>query len=182
MTLNEKWTDNKKLFGGFVSLICFLVASRVLPHPPNFTPVLAVAVFAPYFARDIYIAIALPLAAMVLTDLVLGLHSTMLWVYGAVVISVIISHMLRTTGRKLIRFGGLALGSSALFFVLTNFGVWLGSGLYPQTMEGLVACYIAAIPFFGNTLMSTVLFSGLFYLVMRTFGVQNKLDGIRQTG
>ena len=168
-------TLSKKLAGGFLSLICFLVASRVIPHPPNFTPVLAVAVFAPYFARDIYIAIALPLVAMVLADLIIGLHSSMLWVYGAVAASVILSYGLRKTGTQLIRLGGLAFASSALFFVVTNFGVWLGSGFYPQTADGLVACYIAALPFFGNTLASTVIFAGLFYGVMRMAGQHHRL-------
>ena len=168
-------TLNTKLAGGVVSLICFLVASRVIPHPPNFTPVLAVAVFAPYFARDIWVAIALPLLAMVLADLIIGLHSSMLWVYGAVSASVALSHLVRKAGPKLARIGGMALASSGLFFVLTNFGVWLGSGFYPLTAEGLMACYIAALPFFGNTLASTLVFSGLFYLVMRMAGQDNRL-------
>jgi len=175
MAVNNITSGNKKLAGGVLSLICFLVASRVIPHPPNFTPVLAVAVFAPYFARDLYIAIALPLAAMVLADMIIGLHSSMVWVYGAVAATVIISHLVRRLGNSLARLGGLAFASSVLFFITTNFGVWLGSGLYPQTAEGLVACYIAALPFFGNTLASTVLFSGLFYGIMRMAGQQGRL-------
>ena len=166
---------NKKLAASVLSLICFLVASRVIPHPPNFTPVLAVAVFAPYFARDIWVAIALPLAAMVLADMIIGLHSSMVWVYGAVAATVVLSHMARGLGKHLARLGGLALASSVLFFLTTNFGVWLGSGLYPQTADGLIACYIAAIPFFGNTLVSTLVFSGLFYGVMRMAGQQDRL-------
>ena len=168
-------TFNKKLAGGFLSLICFLVASRVIPHPPNFTPVLAVAVFAPYFVRDIWIAIALPLVAMVAADLIIGLHSSMLWVYGAVAASVVLSHLLRKTGPKLARLCGLAFSSSLLFFIVTNFGVWLGSGFYPLSAEGLMACYIAALPFFGNTLASTLIFCGLFYGVMRMAGQHNRL-------
>ncbi len=168
-------TFDKKLAGGFLSLICFLVASRVIPHPPNFTPVLAVAVFAPYFARDLWIAIAVPIVAMVLADLMIGLHSSMVWVYGAVAASVVMSHVLRHASAALPRIGGLALASSVLFFITTNFGVWLGSGFYPLTAEGLMACYIAALPFFGNTLASTLVFSGLFYLVMRMAGQDNRL-------
>lgn len=168
-------TFDKKLAGGFLSLICFLVASRVIPHPPNFTPVLAVAVFAPYFARDLWIAIAVPIVAMVLADLMIGLHSSMVWVYGAVAASVVMSHVLRHASAALPRIGGLALASSVLFFITTNFGVWLGSGFYPLTAEGLMACYIAALPFFGNTLASTLVFSGLFYIVMRMAGQHNRL-------
>lgn len=172
---SKSMTLNTKLAGGVVSLICFLVASRVIPHPPNFTPVLAVAVFAPYFARDIWVAIALPLVAMVLADLIIGLHSSMLWVYGAVAASVALSHLVRKAGPKLVRIGGMALASSGLFFVVTNFGVWLGNGFYPQTAEGLITCYIAALPFFGNTLAGTAIFCGLFYGVMRMAGQHGRL-------
>ena len=162
------------VFGVF-SLIVFLVASRVIPHPPNFTPVLAVAIFAPYFFRELAIAIAMPLAAMVLADLILGMHNYMLWVYAAVLANVVISYYLRRTGTYLLRIGFLALSSSLLFFVVTNFGVWLGSGFYPQTAQGLFSCYIAALPFFGNTLVSTVAFCGLFYGVVRMAGQQDRL-------
>ena len=160
---------------GVFSLILFLVASRVIPHPPNFTPVLAVAIFAPYFFRELAISTVIPLAAMVLADLILGMHSYMLWVYGAVVACVVTSYYLRRTGIYLVRIGSLALSSSFLFFVITNFGVWLSSGFYPQTAQGLFACYIAALPFFGNTLFSTIAFCGLFYGVMRMVGQQNRM-------
>jgi len=161
-------------FGAF-ALVVFLVASRVVPHPPNFTPVLAVAIFAPYFFRELAVATAMPLAAMVLADLILGMHSYMLWVYAAVAATVLISYYLRRTGAYLIRIGSLALSSSLLFFIVTNFGVWLGSGFYPQTAQGLLSCYIAALPFFGNTLVSTVAFCGLFYGVMRMTGQQDRV-------
>ena len=168
-------TSNKKIAGGLLSLICFLVASRVIPHPPNFTPVLAVAIFAPYFARELVVAVAIPLVAMVLSDLIIGLHSSMIWVYGAVAASVVISHYLRQTGSHMVRIGSLAFGSCLIFFLVTNFGVWLGSDFYPQTAEGLMACYVAALPFFGNTLVSTVAFSGLFYGLMRMAGQQDRI-------
>ena len=168
-------TSNKKIAGGLLSLICFLVASRVIPHPPNFTPVLAVAIFAPYFARELVVAVAIPLVAMVLSDLIIGLHSSMIWVYGAVAASVVISHYLRQAGSLIVRIGSLAFVSSLLFFIVTNFGVWLGSGFYSQTIDGLTTCYIAALPFFGNTLVSTIAFSGLFYGLMRLTGQQNRM-------
>ena len=162
------------IFGG-LSLIVFLVASRVIPHPPNFTPILAVAIFAPYFFRDLAISTAMPLGAMVLADLILGFHSYMFWVYGAVAASVVISYYLRHTGTNLLRIGSLSLISSLLFFVVTNFGVWLDSGFYPQAAQGLFACYVAALPFFGNTLVSTVAFCGVFYGVMRITGQQGRM-------
>ena len=161
-------------FGMFL-LVVFLVASRVVPHPPNFTPVLAVAIFAPYFFRELAIAVSVPLVAMVLSDLIIGMHSYMLWVYGVVAASTLISYILRYTGSHLFRVGALALGSCLIFFLVTNFGVWLGSGFYPKTTEGLIVCYLAALPFFGNTLVSTVAFSGLFYGLMRMAGQQGRI-------
>ena len=166
----------KKTALGMFALIAFLVASRVIPHPPNFTPVLAVAIFAPYFFRELEVAVALPLAAMVMADLIIGMHSYMLWVYGVVAASTLISYILRYTGSHLFRVGALALGSCLIFFLVTNFGVWLGSGFYPKTTEGLLTCYIAALPFFGNTLVSTVAFSGLFYGLMRMAGQQGRIN------
>ena len=160
---------------GMFLLIAFLVASRIIPHPPNFTPVLAVAIFAPYFFREQAIAIALPLTAMVLADLIIGFHGFMLWVYGVVAASTFISHIFRYTGSHLIRTGALAFCSCLLFFIMTNFGVWLSSGFYPLTTEGLIACYTAALPFFGNTLVSTVAFCGLFYGAMRMAGQQHRM-------
>ena len=162
-------------FGMFL-LVMFLVASRVVPHPPNFTPVLAVAIFAPYFFREWAVAVSVPLVAMVLADLIIGMHSYMLWVYGVVAASTLISYILRYTGSHLFRVGALALGSCLIFFLVTNFGVWFGSGFYPKTTEGLIACYIAALPFFGNTLVSTVAFSGLFYGLMRMAGQQGRIN------
>ena len=165
----------KKTALGMFALIAFLVASRVIPHPPNFTPVLAIAIFAPYFFRELAVAVALPLAAMVLADLIIGMHSYMLWVYAAVASSTLISYLLRYTDLHLFRVGALAFGSCLIFFLVTNFGVWLGSDFYPQTAEGLMACYVAALPFFGNTLVSTVAFSGLFYGLMRMAGQQDRI-------
>ena len=165
----------KKTALGMFALIAFLVASRVIPHPPNFTPVLAVAIFAPYFFRELAVAVALPLASMVLADLIIGMHSYMLWVYGVVAASTLISYILRYTGSHLFRVGALTLGSCLMFFLVTNFGVWLSSGFYPKSTEGLIACYVAALPFFGNTLVSTVAFSGLFYGLMRMAGQQDRI-------
>ena len=113
-------------FGMFL-LVVFLIASRVVPHPPNFTPVLAVAIFAPYFFRELAVAVSVPLVAMVLADLIIGMHSYMLWVYTAVASSTLISYVLRYTDLHLFRLGALAFGSCLMFFLVTNFGVWLGS-------------------------------------------------------
>jgi len=115
--------------------------------------------------------LAAPLGALFLSDLVLGFYRGMPTVYFSVALIVIIGWMaLRRVSP--IRVGGAAIASSVLFFVLTNFGMWLSSGFYPHTLAGLEACYIAAIPFFQNTVAgdlfyAAVLFGG-FALLERT--------------
>jgi|TARA_B110000196_G_C21039764_1_gene611888 hypothetical protein len=134
---------------------CLLGLSRIIPHPPNFTPILAVAVFVPLIMKNNLIAIPVTLGAMLIGDLYWGFHSYMFWTYGAV--------LLATQLRYRNVFGN-ALLASTIFFLITNFSVWL-SGYYGLTLTGLWACYVAAIPFFGNTLMGTLFYTGVFWLI-----------------
>jgi len=147
-------------------------ALRLVPHPPNFTPIGAMALFSgAYLGRRGAVALVAPLGALFLSDLVLGFYRGMPTVYFSVALIVIIGWLaLRRVSP--IRVGGAAITSSVLFFVLTNFGMWLSSGFYPRTLAGLEACYIAAIPFFQNTVAgdlfyAAVLFGG-FALLERT--------------
>ena len=146
-------------------MILAAAASRLIPHPPNFAPIGAMALFGgACFAQKRW-AFVVPLAAMFLSDLVLGLHRLMPVVYGSFAMIVCLGFWLRRR-RTVVPIAGAALASSVLFFVLTNFGVWALGSWYPRTWGGLVACYVAAIPFFHNTLLgdavySTVLFGGL---------------------
>ena len=118
----------------------------------------------------IWVAIAVPIVAMVLADLMIGLHSSMVWVYGAVAASVVMSHLVRKAGPKVVRIGGMALASSGLFFVVTNFGVWLGSGFYPSNRRrpcGLLHRRAAVLWQHAGWYSD---FCGLFYGVMRMAG------------
>ena len=162
-------TNRKHLIYSFVPLVAFLVLARIIPHPPNFTPILGMAVFAPYFCRDYFISLALPLSALVLTDIILGFHGSMIWVYVSVGLIVALAHLGKLYAPTLARVTGLVVGGPALFFIITNFGVWLAGGLYPMTAEGLMACYIAALPFFGNSLVSTILTAGIIYMIIQRF-------------
>ena len=137
-----------------------IVIARLIPHPPNFTPVLAVALSCgALYARPVH-ALTIPLLGMLAGDLLLGLHAGMWSVYLSLALCA-------GLGRWMMRPYHLytavkaGLSGSVLFFALTNFGVWLQDGLYPMTIAGLLACYIAAIPFFHHTLLSTLLFSVL---------------------
>ena len=140
-----------------IGLIALIVAGRLIPHPPNFTPVLATALFCgALYARPIH-ALLIPLLGMVAGDLFLGFHGQMWVVYLAVILCVGLGRwMLSQLNVRATLVAGIS--GSALFFLLTNFGVWLQGDLYPPTAAGLLACYVAAIPFFHHTLISTLLF------------------------
>ena len=142
-----------------IILTLFAVFSRLIPHPPNFTPLLAIALYAGISFKNKKLFI-IPLVAMIVSDVFLGYHSSILWVYFSLLIIFYIGYVSfkKYSFTNLIL---LSIISSLMFFILTNFGVWIIG--YPKTFEGLMACYIAAIPFFHNTLFSTILFSTIFH-------------------
>jgi hypothetical protein len=149
---------------------------RLLPHPPNVTPIAAIALFGGAHFASKRAALAVPLTAMCLSDVLLGfgVHRVMPFVYGSFASTVFLGRLIRDR-RSALAVGGAALTGSVLFFVVTNFGVWLVGDLYPRTLEGLVACYVAGIPFFRNTLAGDFLYAGAlfggFALAQRCFPV-----------
>lgn len=152
-------------------MIVLAALSRLLPHPPNFSPVEAMALFgSAYFAKR-WLGIALPLLAMLLADFFLGFHSGMPVVYGSIALISILGFGLRGKVSAL-RVAGFGLVGATLFFLITNFAVWAGSGMYPMNTGGLLACYIAGIPFFhwqlaGVATYSFILFGGFALLRSR---------------
>ena len=142
-----------------------IALSRIIPHPPNFTPVLAMAVFMPYLTRDLYSSMLVPLSAMFVSDLYLGLHSSMFWVYTSILLGTTLSHYTMTMKKTYVHLGSNALLSATIFFVITNFAVWMSGTMYPPTLDGLILCYTMAIPFFGNTLAGTLFYVSLLGLV-----------------
>lgn len=139
-------------------MILAAAASRLIPHPPNATAITAMALFGGAYLSDKRLAFLIPISALFLSDLVLGLYGHMEVVYGSFALVVCIGLLLRRR-RTPAAIGGAALASSALFFVTSNFGVWLYGSLYPKTIAGLLACYVAAIPFFQNTLLGDALYT-----------------------
>jgi hypothetical protein len=132
--------------------------TRLLPHPPNFVPTGALALVSGSVLGGRWIAYGVPLAAMLAADLVLGLHGQMLVVYGC--LAVVVWLGTRLGGRRgLIPVTAASVAGSTLFFVVTNLGVWAFDGLYPHSLEGLLACYVAALPFYGNSLIADLLYS-----------------------
>lgn len=158
-----------------ISLVLVAAATRLLPHPDNFVPVGAMALFGAAALPKRWLAILLPLAAYYLSDLFLnnivyaeyfeGFYwGINLWVYGGVVLMVLIGMgILRNSDLSWSRIGGAAVGASLVFFLVSNFGVWIGGMMYPKTMAGLIACYVAALPFFGMSLAANLIFSGVLF-------------------
>ena len=145
-----------------LSAILAAAAMRLVPHPPNFTPVGAMALFSgAYFGRR-GLAFVAPLGALLVSDLALGFYHGMATVYSSVVLIVLIGWAL-SKHRSFWRVGAAALASSMLFYIVTNFGMWLSSGIYPHTLAGLEACYVAAIPFFQNTVAGDLVYSALLF-------------------
>lgn len=152
-----------KLLKGLIFFITLFALSRIIPHPPNFTPLISGAIFLPYLLEDKRAILLLPIAIMFLTDLVLGLHGLMIWTYSSFLLIgalTLISFKLNLSRILLI-----SIASPTLFFVITNFGVWMGSSFYPNSFDGLIACYTLGLPFYSNSLISTLLFSSCFYLI-----------------
>jgi len=148
------------LFAG----ILLAAVSRLIPHPPNVTPIAAMALFGGAYFSHRAAAFLVPLAAMVLSDLFLGFYHTTPFVYGSFALIVVIGYGLRRR-KTLFTVGIAALASSVLFFLMTNFGVWAIGTLYPKTWAGLVTAYLWALPFFRNTVLGdlayvAVLFGG----------------------
>jgi hypothetical protein len=160
-----------------VGMILLAALSRLLPHPPNFSPIEAIALFGgAYFAHRVW-AVAVPLLAMLASDIALGLTmggeywsyvatSLSFWsVYACIALSCVLGFGLR--GRvNGVRVLGYGLAGSVLFFLVTNFAVWMTatpiSG-HNACATGLGPCYVAAIPFFKNTLLGTLAYSALLF-------------------
>ncbi len=156
-------TDNHQRLYLIAALICVAATFRLINHPINFTPVGAMALFAGATLRDRRWAIGLPLVAMLGTDMWLGFHSTIPFVYGALALIVLVGQKIREHRREPLWVGGAALLASALFFVVTNLGVWLAGEWYPRSMAGLVDCFVMAIPFFHHTVAGDLVFSAVLF-------------------
>ncbi|PCH94060.1 MAG: hypothetical protein COB85_06065 [Bacteroidetes bacterium] len=166
---------------GLTALVVVVIIAaifRLIPHPPNFTPIGAMALFGGAYFANKKLAFLIPMAAMLLSDLFIGFHSGMPAIYLSFGMIVLIGIRISNNVKPKTVIVG-ALGSSVLFFVVTNFAVWMMSaGMYSKDFEGLVTCYVAAIPFFQNTVMGDLVFAstlfGGYYLVKQRFPVLAK--------
>lgn len=147
------------ILAGFVLIAAF---SRLIPHPPNFTAIGAMALFGGAYFSKKYLAFLIPLGAMLLTDLVIGFHTTMIAVYISFALIVMIGFSLREN-RKAGNLFLASVSSSVLFFAVTNFAVWGMGTFYPLNFTGLAACFTAAIPFFHYNLVGDLLYTAVLF-------------------
>ena len=177
---------NRKIM--YVLALIFMGAmSRLIPHPPNFTPVAAMAVIGGIYLNGVW-SWLLPIGIMFVSDLIMellyrfgilsypGIHAGIPFVYGAFLLIVLVSRLFARKEPNLLRVTVAGVAGSVLFFLVTNAGVWLLSDMYPAGIEGLLMSYYAAIPFFRNTLLSTLLYTWVMY------GVLNWLLGYAYMG
>jgi len=138
-----------------IGIFLALAASRFIPHPPNFTSLIALSFYVPVILGPRYIPALL--LCFFITDIIIGFHSLTFFTWGSVLIIGLISNYFKSSLIK--RISGSLIGA-LIFFVITNFGVWM-LGSYGYTLSGLYTCYILAIPFFTYSIVSTLLFSGI---------------------
>jgi len=137
-------------------------AARLIPHPPNFSPIAAMALFGGATFTSKRGAFLVPLLAMLLSDVVLGFSSITPVVYGSFALITCLGFWVRRR-QTVWRLAGASVAAAVLFFVTTNFGVWALGDWYPLTWSGLAECYVAAIPFFRNTLWSDLFYSAVLF-------------------
>ena len=143
-----------------IGIFLALAASRFIPHPPNFTSLLALSFYVPAILGLRFIPALI--LSFVITDLFIGFHGLALFTWGSVLLIGLISKFFLSNTKKRI-FGSLL--SVFIFFIVTNFGVW-SLGSYGYSMNGLITCYTLALPFLGNTLISTIIFSTIIEILL----------------
>ncbi len=159
----------KPRFAILTSTVVAAAVARLIPHPPNFTPMIALALFGGTYFAEKRAAYLVPLAAMILSDIGLAFlkgyefFTTMrVVIYGCFAIITALGFLLRRS-LKLVNIVIASLAGSTIFFIITNFAVWAEGNLYPMNTAGLIQCYIAAIPFFKNMLLSSLLYSAILF-------------------
>lgn len=156
--------ENRKLLNKLIpyaAIILLAVAARILPHPPNFAPIAGLALFSgSHFKKTV--ALLIPILAMLISDLFLGWHSTLIYVYFSFIAITLIGARL-SQKPNIKSLAPASFLSSILFFLITNFGVWIAGGLYPNTIEGLQQSYLMGLPFFRNTILSDLFYTLSFF-------------------
>ena len=142
-----------------IGIILAIVVTRLIPHPPNFTSLIAISFYTTALLGIFYLPIIL--LSFFITDLIIGFHQTLFFTWGSIVVIGLTSKYFvknfkwRTIG---------VLLSAIIFFIISNFGVWL-TGSYGYTINGLILCFIMALPFFKSTLAATIIYSFIIEII-----------------
>lgn len=143
------------------TIIFFAVILRILPHPPNVAPITALALFGGVYLNK-KLALIIPITVMIISDFFIGFHNTMLFVYGSFLLIGVMGLWIKNH-KSLKHIAAASFISSVLFYLITNFGVWLVSGMYEQSINGLIKSYMLALPFFRYTIIGDFLFTAIFF-------------------
>lgn len=161
----EKLTQKGEIIELIIAIVFVLIgiSLRLLPHPPNFAPILAIALFGGVYLKR-KIAFSLPIVAMVISDIFIGYYELklMVFVYGSFLISVLLGFWLKKNKKWQTVLGSSVL-AALIFFSLTNFAVWAFTPWYAKTFSGLIQSYLMALPFFKNTFSSTLFYTSVFF-------------------
>ena len=140
-----------------------LAMTRLIPHPPNFTPIIAFAIISPVLFNNKIFGSVIVVLSMIISDIVIGFHQYQIVVY----VSLLFISLLVPMNNNYKTLALSAFIASVWFFLVTNLAVWVAWDYYPKTFDGLIICYTAAIPFFQNTLLSTIFFTGLLIFLVK---------------
>jgi len=154
-----------EVYLSFVAVTLCSIFMRIIPHIPNVSPVASLALFSGALIPS-WGGFAIPLVAMVISDLFLGFHVTIPFVYGSFLLIAGIGYFIRKK-ISVLNIGVGSLIGSTLFFIITNFGVWITSSMYKKSISGLFKCYFMGLPFFRNTLLGDLFYITLFFLGYR---------------
>lgn len=161
----------------WIAMVLLGAGARLLPHPWNFTPLLAIGLFAGNKAQKATTGIFITLGALALSDAVMGFYSGFWYVYAAALAPVLLGRLVRNRGVGAL--AGVAVASSLSFFIITNFMVWAIGQWYPHTAAGLTACFAAALPFYQNQVLGdlfyTVAIFGGYAVLSRLFQPQSQV-------
>ena len=138
-----------------IFFILILIFFRIIPHPPNFSPIIAFSIVSPIIFKDKYLAILITILSLFISDIILGFHAYQFIIY----ITIISISFFTPLKKRYLNLFFYAIAGSVWFFISTNFAVWLIWDYYPKSLEGLIYCYTMGIPFFKNTLLSTIIFT-----------------------
>ena len=141
-------------------IILLAVVARLIPHAPNFAPIGGLALFSGFHFKK-KVSLLIPLLSMFISDIFLGFHSTIFYVYVSFVLITFIGNNIKSLKLQNLFFASIL--SSILFFLITNFGVWLAGSMYPKTISGLLQSYQMGLPFFRNTVFGDIIYSVSFF-------------------